>query len=515
MAKLRLNFTNNHWLIGFSLAAFFLGSISLGNVPLRDWDESTRALIAREIYRTGNWLHPTLHGEPYLLKPPLVDWLMALSYKFWGIGELTTRLPGAFLSACGVPLLYLLGRELFAQRLPAIFAASVYLTLLPVVRHGRLAMLDGTVVSFFLLLLVCLLKARQDKRWAVGMGISLGLITLTKGILVILLGAIAFGFLLADGQWAQLKSPYLGLGILLGSTPAIAWYAVQWQYYGETFWQVHFQAQGLNRISESVEGNQGAPWYYLLELLKYSFPWFLFWFGGLALAWHHRQRSWGKLVLIGTVGYLGAISLMGTKLPWYIMPLYPFFALAVGMFLAQLWQESKHYPQVLVWLLGLMAVAGVGGCVYFILADPQPLLIMMGVVVALTMGLAAWQVYQHNRQFIPILLGGTYVALLLLIMSTSWVWELNEAFAVKPVAQLIQEHTPPDTVVYTSYGYRRPSLDFYSDRQVIPTDTTQLQQLASTSAYLLVDESTLAGLPVRDRVILGSSEGFTLIAILD
>ncbi|MEQ8957008.1 MAG: glycosyltransferase family 39 protein, partial [Coleofasciculus sp. C2-GNP5-27] len=323
MAKRRLNLTEYHWLIGFPLAALLLGTISLGNVPLRDWDESTRALIAREIYRTGNWLHPTLQGEPYLLKPPLMDWLIALSYKFWGIGEFTTRLPGAFLSACSVPLLYLLGREVFAQRLPAVLAASVYLTLLPVVRHGRLAMLDGTVVSFFLLLLVCLLKARQDRRWAVGIGISLGLITLTKGILVILLGAIAFGFLLLDKQWAQLKSPYLWLGILLGITPAIAWYGVQWQYYGETFWQVHFQAQGLNRISESVEGNQGAPWYYLLELLKYSFPWFLFGFGGLALAWHHRQRSWGKLVLIGTVGYLGAISLMGTKLPWYIMPFYP------------------------------------------------------------------------------------------------------------------------------------------------------------------------------------------------
>jgi len=513
LAKQHLNLTEYHWLIGFSLAALLLGTVSLGNVPLRDWDEGTRALIAREMYRTGNWLHPTLQGEPYLLKPPLMDWFISLAYKFGGIGELTTRLPGAFLSAWGVPLLYGLGRELFAQNLPAVLAASVYLTLLPVVRHGRLAMLDGTVVSFFLLLLLCLLKARHDKRWAVGIGISLGLITLTKGILVILLGAIAFGFLVADGQLAQLKHPYFWLGLLWGSTPAIAWYTAQWQFYGETFWQVHFQAQGLNRISESVEGNQGAPWYYVLELLKYSFPWLLFWFSGLALAWHHRQRSWGKLILIGTLGYLGTISVMGTKLPWYIMPLYPFFALAVGMALAQLWQKSKYYPQILVWLLGLMAMAGLGGCIYFIVADPQPVLILMGVVVALTMGLAAWRVYQHNHQFIPILLGGTYLALLCLMLSTSWVWELNEAFAVKPVAQLIQEHIPPDTVVYTSFGYRRPSLEFYSDRPVIPADTTTLQQLASTSAYLLVDESTLAILPVRDRVILGSTEGLTLISI--
>jgi 4-amino-4-deoxy-L-arabinose transferase-like glycosyltransferase len=162
--------TETQWLLGFLIAAFVLWGISLGNVALRDWDEGTRALVAREIYRTGNWLYPTVWGEPYLNKPPLMDWLIALSYKLWGVGEFSTRLPGAVSSACGVPLLYLVGREVFRERLPAVLGAGVYLTLLPVVRHGRLAMLDGMVVSFFLLLLLFLLKCRQDRRWAVGVG---------------------------------------------------------------------------------------------------------------------------------------------------------------------------------------------------------------------------------------------------------------------------------------------------------------------------------------------------------
>ncbi|MBE9124977.1 MULTISPECIES: ArnT family glycosyltransferase [unclassified Coleofasciculus] len=508
------------WFFAFFLAALFLWGISLGNVPLRDWDEGTRALIAREIYRTGNWLYPTLQGEPYLLKPPLMDWLIALSYKLGGVGEFTTRLPVAFFSACGVPLLYGVGRKLFNQRLPAIFSAGVYLTLLPVVRHGRLAMLDGTVVTFFLLLLLCLLNARQDRRWAVGIGISLGLIGFTKGILVILLSAIALLFLLADRQlgFSDNKnllpihhSSFFWLGILLGGVPILAWYLAQWHYYGVTFWQVHFQSQGLNRISKSVEGNSGSPWYYLLELLKYTFPWLLFWFGGLLLAWQNRQKTWGKLVLIGTVGYLGAISVMSTKLPWYIMPLYPFFALAVGANLAYFWKNNKNYPRILVGILGFIAVAALGGCVYFVLADPQAVLIVMGIVVALTMGWAAWHVYQHNRMFIPILLGGMYVALTLLMLSQSWVWELNEAFPVKPVAALIRSQTAPGTAIYTSFAYRRPSLDFYSDRQIIPQDTQTLQELSSTPAYLLLDDSTLTTLQLSDRVALGTAGGFTLI----
>ena len=260
--------TDTQWLLGLSVAAIILWGIFLGDVPLRDWDEGTRALIAREIYRTGNWIYPTLGGQPYLLKPPLMDWLIALSYKIAGVHEFSTRFPGAFFSACGVPLLYLVGREVFKERLPAVFAAGVYLTLLPVVRHGRLAMLDGMAVSFFLLLLFCLLKSRQDRRWAVGVGFGLGLISFTKGLLVLPLGAIALAFLLANQQFYLLGSPYLWIGIILGNLPMLAWYFAQWQHYGASFLQVHFQSQGVERISQGVEGHAQPPWYYLLELLN-------------------------------------------------------------------------------------------------------------------------------------------------------------------------------------------------------------------------------------------------------
>jgi 4-amino-4-deoxy-L-arabinose transferase-like glycosyltransferase len=97
-----------------------------------------------------------------------------------------------------------------------------------------------------------------------------------------------------------------------------------------------------------------------LELLKYTLPWLVFWPGGLYLAWQKRHTSWGALVLIGTVGYLGVISLMKTKLPWYIMPLYPFFALAVAAYLAQLWQKQDAYPQFLAGILGFLVFAGWG-----------------------------------------------------------------------------------------------------------------------------------------------------------
>ena len=170
-------------IVGLLLAALLLFTINLGSLPLRDWDEGTVAQVAREIWQGKNsdwsWLFPTLNGKPYLNKPPLIHDLIAFCYSLGGVNEWTTRLPGAILTATSVPLLYGIGREIFVYRSPALFSALVYLTLLPVVRHGRLAMLDGAILCFALLLFLSLLRSRRDLRWSFVVGISFSLICLT------------------------------------------------------------------------------------------------------------------------------------------------------------------------------------------------------------------------------------------------------------------------------------------------------------------------------------------------
>ncbi|MBN3908906.1 MAG: glycosyltransferase family 39 protein [Nostoc sp. NMS1] len=508
--KRTIIFTEKQWLFSLLVISLVLWLIFLGNSPLRDWDEGTYALVAREIYRTGNWLYPTLQGEPFLLKPPLMQWLIAWCYQLGGVQEFTIRLPGAVLTALGVPLLYLVGRLAFKQNLPALFAALVYLTMLPVVRHGRLAMLDGMTISFFLLLLFCLLKARQNRKYALGVGFCLGLIILTKGMIVLLFGAIACLFLLADRQLYLLKSPYLWVGILLGNTPAIAWYIAQWQHYGNTFLEVHFQAQAFDRLTQTVEGNNGPVWYYLLELVKYGFPWLLFLPGGLYLAWKKRYETWGSLVLLGTIIYLGTISFMRTKLPWYVMPVYPFLALAIGANLSEVWQ-NRHFRVRWTIFLAIISIAGLGGCVYFFIKK-QLILIVMSIVLVTSMGIAAWLVKQRDRNFILVLFTGMYLVLTLLVSSQSWIWELKEAFPVKPVAALIRQHVLPGTTIYSSFAYNRPSLDFYSDCKVISASVAALKEHFYNKSYLLLDNTTLQQTNLSEYLVLGTADNFTLIS---
>ncbi|MEL6230575.1 MAG: glycosyltransferase family 39 protein [Cyanobacteria bacterium J06627_3] len=517
------------WLL---LATWGLYLWRLGMLPLRDWDEGTIASVARGMATSGDWIYPTLYGDAYLNKPPLVEWLMATGY-LGGVSEWTSRLFPAMVSAVAVPLLYWVGREVFGQRRPALLSAGVFLTLLPVVRHGRLAMRDGVAVTLFLLVLLWGLHARKKPRYALGVGIGLGLIALTKGILVLLLGLVALVFFViqagAGGKSIDnsgplnpsrmgdfedqppqtleakiplnqnlFRNPYLWLGMVLGSLPVVLWYGAQLMRYGDVYWQGHFVSQSFERVTSAIEQHQQPPWYYLLELLKYSWPWLMFWPAGVLLAWRQRQRSWGQLVLVGTGIYLGAISLMGTKLPWYIMPLYPFVALAIGAYLHHSWHKP---PRWAVGLLVLIAVVALGGGIFLGVADQQPTLIAIGVVLGLGSGWASRQLWQRQPHWCLTLMAGLYLTLLLLMGSDFWLWELNEAYGVKPVAAMINQHVPADAELVTTFYHGRPSLNFYCDRN-IPTLSSQglLDRWPDNNLYVLVEAHHLDTLPPHREI---------------
>ncbi|WP_017314285.1 ArnT family glycosyltransferase [Mastigocladopsis repens] len=507
------------WVIVLLLAAVLLFTINLGELPLRDWDEGTVAQVAREIWRAPagsmRWLYPTLGGEPYYNKPPLIHLLIAWAYSFWGVHEWTTRLPGAMLTAISVPLLYYIGREIFHQRWAAIYSALVYLTMLPVVRHGRLAMLDGAAVSFFMVMILCLLRSRRNLRYCLGVGICFGLICLTKGILGLLLGAIALVFLFWDTP-RLFMSWYMWTGILIGIVPVAFWYGAQWVHYGYIFTKIGMMDQSLSRVWNSVESNSGPVWYYLLEILKYTWPWLIFLPSSLRFTWENRNLSWAKLVLVWCGVYLISISLMGTKLPWYVFPIYPGIALACGAKLAEIEKMPlvSSYPRSLVVSLAFLSVVATAGSVYFSLGStPKSDLQLIFAAVAMTMALAAVLAERGDGQFLKVLFWGTYVSLLLLMKSHYWVWELGEAYPVKPVAQMIQRVNPTVTKIYTSFSYHRPSLDFYSDRTIVPASFTQLQSYWQSEGqpYFLLNEPALKNLKLESLKLIDHALDWSLI----
>jgi 4-amino-4-deoxy-L-arabinose transferase-like glycosyltransferase len=481
--------------IALLLAGLLLFTINLGSLPLRDWDEGTVAQVAQEIVQapenSDRWLFPTLWGEPYLNKPPLIHNLIAATYQLLGINETSARLPSSLLMAVSVPLFYGLGKELFSTRQPALLSSLIYLTTLPLVRHGRLAMLDGAVVCFTILLMGSVLRSRRDLRWGLGVGLSLSLIGLTKGIMAILVGGIAFGFLAWDTP-RLLRSFYFWGGVILGCVPVFSWYGMQWSHYQEAFVETTVVSQSISRLWRPVDNNGGPPWYYLLRLLHFL-PWLIFSLYGLRLAWENRIWSWAKLVLVWSGTYFLVVTLMSTKLPWYILPIYPALALAGGAMFTEIFRYPRHlsYPRSWAMLLLFLSLVGIGASFYAGFSDSlDKELVLLFSAVALTTGISGGLILRRDRQFINILVWGMYVSLLVLVSSPYWLWELNEAYPVKPVAMLIRDQVPADAPIYTSFPYQRPSLNFYAQKRVIPVTEEELNTYwkQKPSAYFLVNQ---------------------------
>jgi hypothetical protein len=154
-----------------------------------------------------------------------------------------------------------------------------------------------------------------------------------------------------------------------------------------------------------------------------------------------------------------------------------------------------------------MALAVTISCVYisYTQINNHSLIIILSSL-ALTLGLTTILVWQKDRQFIPVLFWGMYVSLFFLMLSPHWLWELKEAFPVKPVAAMIQLNTPNDQIVYTSFPYNRSSLNFYSDRQVISLKPEQLKKYWNLfdHPYFLMEATTLNQLDLKSRKTIGN-----------
>ena len=156
----------------------------LGSVEIKG-EEGRRILPGVTMLETGNYLVPHVGSEPYFRKPPLINWLVAASFKLTGIrNEWTARLPSA-LCILAVALAFVgLGANSLGS-LGSLFAALVWLTFVGNIEKGRLVEIEALYTSLTALAFIFWLSAyRSGKaglRLWLGPAIFLGLGLLAKG----------------------------------------------------------------------------------------------------------------------------------------------------------------------------------------------------------------------------------------------------------------------------------------------------------------------------------------------
>src|SRR6202022_2204194 len=132
-----------------------------------------------------NYIVPRVGSEAYFRKPPLINWLVAASFKLFGQrNEWTARLPSALcVLAVAVTFITVARASLGANG--STIAALIWLTSFGIIEKGRLIEIEGLYVSLCALAIIFWLSFWEQKKsaWLIWIpaSIFLGLGWLAKG----------------------------------------------------------------------------------------------------------------------------------------------------------------------------------------------------------------------------------------------------------------------------------------------------------------------------------------------
>lgn len=396
--------------------------LRLGAVPLLGPDEPRYARVAVEMKRAGEWVTPTLQGEPWLEKPPLYYWLAGLAYRALGENEAAARLPAVLAALLAAGATALVGARLFGSAAGLHAGFVLGLAALPFA-YGRAASMDMLLAACVTVaqgLIALRLLGIAGRLALPAAGVFIGLATLAKGPLGLLLpGLVTLAYLLLARDrdaWRKLLSP---AAVILAALVALPWYVLAWRENGQAFIDVFFLNHNLQRFTSTIHRHPGPFYYYVPVLLLGLVPW-----SGLvapALARVRPSTSRGELMaVVWLVAPLVFFSLAGSKLPGYILPCLPPLALLMGR-QADLWtRQGAGVGGRAAALVGLACGAGLAAAPLVLRAQGEPLwraLIPLGGWSVIVAFLFSRTIGAHPARALRLLRIGAAGTLLLIVMA--------------------------------------------------------------------------------------------------
>jgi 4-amino-4-deoxy-L-arabinose transferase-like glycosyltransferase len=462
------------------IALFMLASLLvLGTRTLVSPDEGRYADMARGMLLSGDWITTRLNGIKYFEKPPLHTWMSAVSFALFGVGEWQARLWNGVCGMLGVLLAGYTGSRIYGAR-AGLYAAAVLASMLFWAGASQFNTLDIGVAATMTLSLCALLIAQRDaagsterRNWMLVCWAGIALSLLSKGLIGIVLPGgvlLAYSLLAGDrGIWKRLH-PLAGGAVFLAL--ALPWFLLVAAKNPEQphFFFIH---EHWDRFFLKTHHREG-PWYYFLVLLvPASMPW-------LPLLPASLLRARGRLesrfqpclmLLVWIVLILCFFSYSKSKLPGYMLPVFPALAMLAGAQLDQATRRLALAPPVLLLTLGLAGLAwSLGGMAGLAPADLTLLgarryCVLAAFIAAAAGGMAG--VYAESR--------GRRTAMVLLVATAAWLLAQLGMAAYEPfgrrqsgmdLALAIRAELTPATSVYSVGAYEQ-SLVFYLQHQVV------------------------------------------------
>lgn len=453
------------------LSALLLGSY-LGKLSLIDPDEPRYAESAREMLILKNYLIPQLNFQPRVNKPIFFYWLVALSYQLFGISEFSARLPSLFFGVILVLIIYLWLREEIGQK-EAFLSALIALSTPAIFIVSRIAITDMVYTTFLLLSLFSFWKSSRNRKFLKRAYFFLALSLLTKGpagAILIFLTFLAFSF------WQRERSLILRIFSLKGFLFFLFlggfWYCFLLSRIG---WR-EFLALAIKETWGRMEKGfvHWEPFYYYIPLLLIGFlPWSVFLPSLSKLDWKDRFNRFLFTFLLVTFLFF---SFCRSKLPTYILPIFPALAILTARFFYRFWDQTFKNLKYLFWMSIFFSI-----WLYFFLprlsnfVQPPALLKVMLAICLLSLPLLFLLQARLKYQF-------CYLFILPFLFYYYLLLSFGDEFSdYRSSKALFQNQQIDSDTVYTLNLFE-PSIVFYSQKKV--EEIQDLSQIGS--GYLVI-----------------------------
>ena len=305
----------------------------VGRRPVWSSDEARFMVLAQHILDHGGWLVPELRDRPYMNKPQLYFWAIALaSWPAGRVTEITAAIPSILSSVATVGSVVAIGTLCWGWT-PGLLAGLILATITSFFALGNLVLADVMVTAWLTWALYCLLRARREG-WPPGLltafYLCVGAGILSKGPMAFVALAAAAVPVVAEMGWAGLLRLRPGRGLLVLAAVLFIWVA---SYLG---------VPGRQFTGDVLAGHYGT-WLFqgrlrdrlaALGVLKQFLPWAVI-LAGAAVWWRRAPDGDRRFVLLWTVTMWAIIGMSGIHHDRYFLPVFPGLALLTAEFLAR------------------------------------------------------------------------------------------------------------------------------------------------------------------------------------
>jgi 4-amino-4-deoxy-L-arabinose transferase-like glycosyltransferase len=471
-------------------ALFFLPGFF--NIPPVDRDEARFAQATKQMVETGDFVDIRFQDEVRYKKPVGIYWLQAAAVEtasWLGLPNAQVRIwlyrVPSLLGAIGAVLLTYWAALPFVTRRGAIIAALMICSSILLGVEARLAKTDAMLLlastaAMGALARIYLAWQRGDDTPRPGWSnpaifwtaIAAGI--LLKGPLILMLVGLCIGSLLIldrSGGWLWRLRPLWGMMWMLALV--LPWFVAIVLRSGEGFFADSLGGDLLSKVASPQESHGAPPGYYFVIF------WLTFWPGavlaGLAVApaWKARREPAAQFLLAFIIPSWIVFELVITKLPHYVLPLYPAIAILITGVLEQRMLTRKAWlmPGLSWWffapvLLGVLVIVGS----IMLIRKPEFVAWPFAALAAI-FGLIAWWMYDENRAERSLL--NAFAASFFIAVAVYGIVlpALTPLFPSVELARALRgvECQQPRAA---AAGYHEPSLVFMAGTSTLLTDAT-------------------------------------------